>query len=109
MSGKKLTLDFAEAAKGMAPEGGAPDEQGIQELSDDELDKVSGGGHYADMSGGALDLGKGPTCEVCGRANSGPIGYNVLGLKRTELVFKCACNSLIDGSGKRCGPPDIYF
>ena len=109
MSDKKLTLDFAKAAKGMAPEGGAPDEQGIQELSDDELDKVSGGGHYADMSGGVLDLGNGPTCEVCGRANSGPIGYNILGLKRTELVFKCACNSLIDGSGKRCGPPAIYF
>lgn len=109
MSGKKLTLDFAEAAKGMAPEGGAPDEQGIRELSDDELDKVSGGKHYADMSGGALDLGNGPKCEVCGCERSGPIGYNILGLKRTELVFKCACNSLIDGSGKRCAPPDIYF
>lgn len=44
MSGKKLTLNFAKAAKGMAPVGGAPDEQGIRELSDDELDKVSGGG-----------------------------------------------------------------
>ena len=109
MSGKKLTLDFAEAAKGMTPVGVTPDEQGIQELSDDELDKVSGGKHYAPPSGGALDLGNGPTCEVCGRANSGPIGYNVLGLKRTELVFKCACNSLIDQSGKRCGPPAIYF
>ena len=43
MSGKKLTLDFAEAAKGMTPVGVTPDEQGIQELSDDELDKVSGG------------------------------------------------------------------
>ena len=109
MSSKKLTPDFAEAAKGMAPEGGAPDEQGIQELSDDELDKVSGGKHYADMSGGALDLGNGPKCEVCGCERSGPIGYSILGLKRTELVFKCACNSLIDGNGKRCAPPDIYF
>ena len=43
MSGKKLTLDFAKAAKGVAPVGGAPDERDIQELSDDELDKVSGG------------------------------------------------------------------
>jgi bacteriocin-like protein len=106
---KKLTLNFAGAAKGVAPVGGAPDARGIQELSDDELDKVSGGKHYAPPSGGALDLGKGPTCEVCGRANSGPIGYNVLGLKRSELVFKCACNSLIDQSGKRCGPPAIYY
>jgi len=106
---KKPTLDFAEAAKGMAPEGGAPDARGTQELSDDELDKVSGGKHYADMSGGVLDLGKGPKCEVCGCENSGPIGYNILGLKRTELVFKCMCNSLISSTGKRCGPPDHYF
>ena len=40
---KKLTLDFAGAAKGMTPVGATPDEQGIRELSDDELDKVSGG------------------------------------------------------------------
>jgi bacteriocin-like protein len=106
---KKLTLSFAGAAKGMAPVGGAPDEQGIRELSDDELDKVSGGKHYAPPSGGALDLGNGPTCEVCGRANSGPIGYNVLGKQRFEIVFKSACNSLIDQNGKRCGPPAIYY
>ena len=43
MSGKKLTLDFVETAKCMTPVGGAPDEQGIHELSDDDLDKVSGG------------------------------------------------------------------
>ncbi len=43
MSGKKLTPDFAEAAKGMTPGGLVPDERGIRELSDDELDKVSGG------------------------------------------------------------------
>ena len=109
MSGKKLTLNFAEAAKGMTPVGVTPDEQGIRELSDDELDKVSGGKHYAPPSGGALDLGNGPTCEVCGRANSGPIGYNVLGKQRFEIVFKCACNSLIDQNGKRCGPPAIYY
>ena len=109
MSSKKLTPDFAEAAKGMAPEGGAPDEQGIQELSDDELDKVSGGKHYAPPSGGVLDLGNGPKCEVCGRANSGPIGYNNLGLQRFELVYKCMCNSIIDQNGKRCGLPDHYF
>lgn len=106
---KKPTPDSAEAAKGMAPEGGAPDEQGTQELSDDELDKVSGGKHYAPQSGGVLDLGNGPKCEVCGRANSGPIGYNNLGLQRFELVYKCMCNSIIDQNGKRCGLPDHYF
>ena len=109
MSGKKLTLDFAEVAKGMAPEEGAPDEQGVQELSDDELDKVSGGKHYAPQSGGVLDLGNGPKCEVCGCERSGPIGYNNLGLQRFELVYKCACNSIIDQNGKRCGLPDHYF
>ena len=87
----------------------AKEMDGIMDLDDDELDKVSGGGHYADMSGGVLELGNGPTCEVCGRANSGPIGYNVLGLKRTELVFKCMCNSIISSTGKRCGLPDHYF
>ena len=45
---KKLTLDFAEAAKGMAPVEGAPDARGTQELSDDDLDKVSGGVMYWD-------------------------------------------------------------